>query len=385
MQAKTKQGSRKRQARPQNSLQLALAKLQDHQLTREQVRRVAVERSGSLHIEVHEARLQRYFVYQANELQELWPDKDSRIPLASKLADEKFAAGHAVISYRPGRRIVLGPATGKQGHIVKGFRKRHAARAAELYAIATSVCEQTGFDVPELLQYVKESDCLVMAMRPGRPPGIDEATAEAWKNIGLYLRRFQQSSQNSETSTGLQEFDHLDELAVLDERARRFLLCMPALPEQWLSGRQQLGNAAKNLPPAVNGLAHRDLHDGQFIVSGNTISGYIISLLDFDLVCMADVALDAGNLLVHMKLRTLQMRKTVELSGLSVCGKAFLTGLGRQAEPGFERRLLFYQATSYFRLALLYALRPRWAHLTDVLINLGGQCVESFNEAQDGS
>jgi len=372
----------------QNTLQLALAKLQDRKLTREQVRRVAVERSGILHIEVHEAGLQRFFVYEANELQELWPQQDSKIPLATILAEDEFAARHTIISYRPGRRIVLGPAAGEQGHIIKGFRKRHAAHAAELYATATSVCEQTGFNVPELLEYVKERDCLVMAMRPGRPPGIDEGTAEVWNRIGSYLRQFQQSGpqfdqepgQQLEATAGLQEFTHLDELTVLDERARRFLLCMPVLPGQWLSGRQQLDNAAMNLRPAVHGLAHRDLHDGQFIVSGNTIS-----LLDFDLVCLADAALDAGNLLVHMKLRTLQGRPAADSAGLSVCGKAFLTGLGRRAEPGFERRLLFYQATSYYRLALLYALRPRWAHLTEELINLGRQCVKAFNGLQEDS
>ena len=92
MQAPTKQGSRERQDRQQNSLHLALAKLQDQELTREQVRRVAVERSGVLHIEVHEAGSQRFFVYEASELQELWPHIDSRITLAFHLADDECAA-----------------------------------------------------------------------------------------------------------------------------------------------------------------------------------------------------------------------------------------------------------------------------------------------------
>ena len=366
------------QSRQQNMLQLALAKLRDQELTEEQVRRVAVERSGVMHIEIHEAGAQRFFAYQANELQELWPQKDSKIPLALKLADDKFAQEHTMISYRPGRRVVLGPAHGAQGHIIKGFRKNRAAHAAELYAIATSLCEQTGFDVPELLQYVKESDCIVMAMRPGSPPEIDEGAVEVWEKLGSCLRQFQHSSRAPELVAGLQNFGCQDELAVLDERARRFLLCLPNLPERWLSGRQQLAHVAIHLPLAVNGLAHRDLHDRQFIVSGNSIS-----LLDFDLVCCADVALDAGNLLVHMKLRAIQGRQVVDSSGLTKCSKAFLSGLGRQHDPGFERRLLFYQASSYFRLALLYALRPRWMHLSEVLTHLGWQCIGAFNHAQD--
>jgi len=380
MQAQSNQDTGGRQQRQHNTLQLALTKLQEHTLTVEQVRRVAVERTGVIHIEVHVAGSQRFFVYEANELRELWPQNDSKIPLAAKLADDEFAAGHTIISYRPGRRIVLGPVAGEQGHIIKGFRRRRAAHTAELYGIVTSICRQTGFHVPELLQYKQDSDCLVMALQPGQPPGINEGEAEAWNKIGASLRQFQQSPRNAGLIADLQKFGPLDELAVLDERARRFLMCVPALPGQWVSGRRQLDMAAKNLPPAVNGPAHRDLHDGQFIVSGKTIS-----LLDFDLVCIADVALDAANLLAHMRLRTLQDHKAADGAGLSVCSDAFSAGLGRQDEAGFEQRLLFYQATSYYRLALLYALRPRWVHLTEVLVNSGRRCLEAFNDAQGGS
>ena len=59
-----------------NLLHIAFAKLQDRQLALEQVRRVAVERQGAIHIEVHEAGTQRFFVYEANELRELQPESD---------------------------------------------------------------------------------------------------------------------------------------------------------------------------------------------------------------------------------------------------------------------------------------------------------------------
>ena len=368
------------QTRQQNKLQMALDELKARKLTMEQVRRVAVERTGDIHIEVHEAGLQRFFVYKAGELQELWPQEDSKIPLALKLANDKFAGGHMIISYRPGRRIVLGPMAGEQGHIIKGFRKRRAAHAAGLYATAISVCEQTGFDIPGLLQYIRKDDCLVMARRSGQPPELDDGSVETWSEIGSSLRQFQNTSRLPELTVGLPDFGHLDELAVLDERARRLLLCVPDLPGRWLSGRQRLESAAMDLPPDVAGLTHRDLHDGQFIVSGNTIS-----LLDFDLLCLADVALDAGNLLAHMKLRELQGRAGVDGASVSACEEAFLSGLGRQDEPGFEQHLLFYKATCFYRLALLYSLRPRWQHLTEALIGLGAQCIGALGDLKAGS
>ena len=107
----------------QNTLHAALAKLQSRGLDQRQVRRVAVERKGALHIEVHEATQQRFFTYQSNELTELQPVNDLKIPLIAKLHEYDFEAQHTIISYRPGRRIVLGPRSGEFGDIVKGYKK----------------------------------------------------------------------------------------------------------------------------------------------------------------------------------------------------------------------------------------------------------------------
>lgn len=352
-------------------LQRAFAELRTRQLTTEQVRRVTVERQGAIHIEVHESEKQRFFVYEAAELLELLPEHDPKIPLASELHPGRLAAEHLIISYRPGRRIVLGPPSGEHGNIIKGYKKHHAVGAKERYAIVQSACEQDGFDVPELLQYEADMDCLVIAKRSGHAPRITSDAVDVWKGIGSNLQRFQQS----QLTDSLQEFNCRDELDVLDERARRFEFCMPVLPEQWQAGRERLEDTAADLPFTVKGLAHRDMHDGQFIVAGKTIS-----LLDFDLACIADVALDAGNLLAHMKLRTLQQRQANGTSAMAACSRSFLDGLGGQEQRGFEHRLLFYQASTFYRLALLYALRPRWAHLTDALISEGKRCIDSIYE-----
>ena len=350
---------------------MALENLQALNLNAGQVRRVAVASQGTLHIEIHESEKSRFFVYEANELSELLAEKESKIPLAAKLHEIDFATDHVIISYRPGRRIVLGPVREDHGVILKGYKKHKAAQAAKNYAVALSACEQGGFDIPQLLQYQTQGDYLVMSKRMGQAPVIATDAVATWAGIGSCLQRF----QRAHGIDGLQEFSCRDELIVLDERARRFSLCTPGLPENWEAGRKRLENLAINLPPAVIGLAHRDLHDGQFIVAGKTIS-----LLDFDLICRAGVALDAGNLLAHMKLRVLQERQGRGVSALVDCSKAFLSGLGRQDEPGFEDHLYFYQASTFYRLALLYALRPRWSHLTDSLIAEGNRCIDAFNE-----
>lgn len=357
-------------------LDKALLKLQALQLQAEQVRRVAVTSRGSLQIEVAEGDNHRFFVYQGNDLTELQVENESKIPLAAKLSRADFTNDHVIISYRPGRRIVLGPVRDQQAVLLKGYKKHKAAQAAKNYAVALSACEQGGFDIPELLRYEAQDDYLVMARHKGQPPVIAMDTVGTWKDIGAGLRCFQQAN----VTDMLSAFSPHDELMVLDERARRFLMCIPSLPEGWLAAREQLQKMASGLPPAQTGLTHRDLHDRQFLVVGKTIS-----LLDFDLVCVADVALDPANLLAHMQLRVLQGQDESGHLALTACRDALLSGLGRQEEPGFEKRLWFYQATTFYRLALLYALRPRWSHLSASLIAGGNRCIDAFHESRDRS
>jgi hypothetical protein len=375
MQERSKQECPRSQTGPAGSLQLALAKFGELQLTVQQVRRVAVERNGGIHLEVHTSDGQRFFIYEADELRELFSESDRKIPFLVNRSQADFAAEHTIISYRPGRRVVLGPGNDGPETIIKAYKKRRSEQAAKNHAIALAACEQGGFEVPGLLQYRADCDCLIMAKRSGEPPGVSLDATGTWGLIGTCLRRFQQATITND----LQVFTYRDELAVLDERARRLLLCMPALPQHWQAGRERLEEAAKTLLPAVNGLAHRDLHDGQLIVANQTIS-----LLDFDLACRADVALDAGNLLAHLRLRALQQRQA-DGDAVAACSKAFLIGFGRQHEPQFDQHLLFYQATTFYRLALLYVLRPRWAHLSDTLLVEGNRCIDMLDGLRDGS
>lgn len=352
--------------RRQGALMLALAGLQQQQLSPGHLSRVAVERDGTLHIEAETASSQRWFRYSTT-LKELRPRDEKKIPLLQKLCENSEGPRTAVLSYRPGRRVVLGMAGMQHLSIVKGYKRRGSERAASCHEIAAAACGRGGFLVPRLLEHRAEDESLVMARHRGASPGIGYESVKVWAAIGTRLRSFQSAC----VTEPLQEFDAQDELAILDEQARRFLLCMPALPENWQMGRDLLTEAAARLSPAELCLTHRDLHDGQFLVCGEQVS-----LLDFDLLCKADTALDAGNLLAHIVLRELQSgsgdRRAAD------CRRALLSGLARQAEPGFGQRLLFYQATSFYRLALLYALRPRWAHLTKVLIEHGKRCIDAY-------
>lgn len=351
-----------------HSLQLALDSLEKCDLTVTHLKRVAVERDGTLHMESDGSGLARWFSYEGSTLHELWPHDDKSIPLLARGFVNDSALDQVVISYRPGRRIVLGLTDSGGERIIKGYKRQKCQQAAGCHAIALSACQGGGFKVPHLVEYAEDADYLVMAKQAGSSPDTTTESKHVWADIGACLRQF----QLSRVDDSLPEFSSRDELDVLDERARRFLLCAPRLPANWQRGRDLLEDLMQDLPAASFGLAHRDLHDGQFLVDGE-----VISLLDFDLLCKADMALDAGNLLAHLVLRELQAENNRGANAASFCSDAFLEGLARYREPGFNQRLLYYQATSFYRLALLYALRPRWAHLTDTLISRGSQCINA--------
>lgn len=349
------------------ALMLALAGLQQRQLSPAQLSRVAVDRSGALLMEAESAGAQRWFRFSNTTLEELRPLDDRKVPLLDSRRENMAGPRACLLSYRPGRRIVLGPAGTRRPCIIKGYKRRGSEHAASCHEIAVSACGKGTFAVPRLLRHSAEDESLVMARHSGSTPGIGPESAATWTAIGFCLRRF----QSTRAAEYLEVFDAFDELAVLDEQARRYLMCIPVLPENWQMGRGLLTEAAADLRLADYCLSHRDLHDGQFLVCGEAIS-----LLDFDLLCRADAALDAGNLLAHLTLRDLQSGSAGE--GAAVCRRALLCGLSRQDEPGFTRRLLFYQATSFYRLALLYALRPRWAHLASALTRRGRQCIDQY-------
>lgn len=340
----------------------ALHQLDQWQLAPQQLTRVSLDSDGTLWLEADAAAPKRWLTYTEGTLRSVSPEQDRKIPSLYEKSVRAAPWSHGVVSYRPGRRIVLAHETGSDDVILKGYRKRRGLIAAGNQQLAHKACSSEGFGVPPIIDYNEELELITMARRPGRSPPVSAGCSAVWRSIGEGVRSFQESCE----STGLETFTCLDELEVLDELARRFNLCGLDLPSSWNEGREKLGELAAKLPNAQFSAAHRDLHDGQFLAADNGLS-----LLDFDLLCLADVALDPGNLLAHLFLRDLQNQRLSAFSNARACGRAFLSGLQRNRETGFELRLIFYQASTLYRLALIYALRPRWHHLVQSLVGLG--------------
>lgn len=325
------------------------------------VRRVEV-RAGELTLELGGALGPRWFRFHAGELRELDPRDDERLPVCTLRRD--VVARSEVLAWRPGRRMVLRTPANGRAHIVKAYR---AGRAERARANHERVLAASGPQLrpPRLVGFDPQACTLELELLDATRPGIREEDAHLWFGIGYALRRFQERA----ATRGLEVHDRGREHGVLSELAAR-TAGVTAMDAGWERAFGRLGETRPvRARRAV--VLHRDLHDKQILVSAGQ-SAWI----DFDLLCAGDPLLDAANLTAHLKLRVLQGVQGATESGATACARAFLEGLDRSSGERGRRELRCWQAGTFLRLALVYALRPRWGHLVPSLVDLANRCLD---------
>lgn len=332
-----------------------------------------IGRQGQLSAELTVSDRLHWVAWNGAGLQSLAPEQDRKIPLGKLLRRSGAPEDIHVLSYRPGRRLTILDRGTPKPRILKGFRKSHFNRSVEKYELAHTALSGRGVQTPEIVDVNRKYCCLVMVYEAGNPLQLSTESMDAFHLIGECLAGF----QAVESPMALDEWHAEDELENLDRQSDRQTLLGLAPSNAWLELRERLGAVLQSLPQALTGLCHRDLHDKQFIQHS-----HYLTLLDFDLLCRANVAVDPANLLAHMRLRQLQGRLGATPVSTDVCGKRLLEGLARNGQAGFWEWLRFYQATTFARLALLYALRPAWADLTPDLITMGHRCLDDLRRVQ---
>lgn len=317
--------------------------------------RIDVDDSGALVLTASGPTGTRWFTHDDRGLIERFPERDAKLPLSGHLRE---TSGWEVLSYRPARRLVAAVRRTERVNVMKGHKAGRSARAAVHQSIAEAAMRRGGFRVPRLLAHDGRNEALVFEFLAGREVSLASASAGLYGELGRRLRAFQEH----EGARDLKVFGACDELEVLG-KWRAKVLQVAGLPEGWDEACGRLEACLTTLEAPLLGLCHRDLHDRQVHAEAGGVT-----LLDFDLLCCADVALDPGNLAVHLAWRAIQGEHEADASSVRALERAFLEGLGRNAQPGFAARLAFYRASTFLRLALVYRLRPRWAPLVHELV-----------------
>jgi len=330
----------------------------------EEIVRVDVDDEGGLVLTANGGGTTRWFTHDDRGLIEQFPQQDRKVILAGRLA---HTSDWRVLSYRPARRMVVRVEREGETFVIKGHKKGRSARAVARQRIAEAAMARGSFRVPRMTLHEAEREALVFEFLPGREVELGPGCENAYRQLGQELRVFQGDAAADGLETHLVEA----ELDVLAKWRAKVRTATGTLPEGWEDLHARLVEAARILPGPVLGLAHRDLHDRQVhLVDGR------VTLLDFDLMCRADVALDPANLLVHLAWRVAQELHGATAASVTAASQAFLAGLGRRDERDFSARLAFWSAATALRIALVYRLRPRWAGRLQPLLELAEASLE---------
>lgn len=320
------------------------------------IRRIEIDKSGGVCLQIGEGH--GWYDISAFPPRRLDPLDDRKIPMSPLVRERRLD----VVGYRPARRLV---AVGREGGVDivwKGYRRGRVNRYAANYRLASAALQGSDVRTPDLAEVDVETDCIAMPRVSGQRPRVAAAHSVDFRLMGSGTRALQSSRQGLEE---LGDFKRDEELAVLEERVRRLALAGGSPPEGWRALYASLTDFS-SIPAANLVVAHRDLHDGQWLVDEGRPC-----LLDFDLMCRAEPELDPANFLAHLELRQLQHPAGISAHDVAACREAFLDGLGSGHAPDHRARLAFYQATTFARLALVYQLRPRWAGIVGDLLALG--------------
>jgi Ser/Thr protein kinase RdoA (MazF antagonist) len=241
--------------------------------------------------------------------------------------------------------------------VLKGLRAGRFRAALERQLEGSRAGRAAGLSVPEVIATDPGHAAFMLSWMGEATVPLAVGSARLFARLGAALARFQCAEGGAELE--LHGVD--DELTVLEELSARSARLRGALPQDWAQARDRVASHVRSIPPGPAVRTHRDLHDGQLLdVAGD------VALLDFDLLCRADEALDPSNLLAHLELR--QLQGLADSAGALACAQAFRVGYGREGEAELAQRMRAWQAVSLLRLALVYHLRPPYAHLSQALV-----------------
>jgi len=179
----------------------------------------------------------RWFHTRDHSVEELWLVNDLRLPVAEALS-QRSPEPVNILSWRPGRRVVVSVGTGMQRTIIKGYRHGRSARAERTHLNAAAACASTPFRVAPLIERDAKLETLVFEPLEGVPLTFDTANADCFFRIGDGLRHLHRDRPMSSLPT----HDRNDELRVLDRLAAS-VARYDALPSGLVSTRARLGDA----------------------------------------------------------------------------------------------------------------------------------------------
>ena len=273
-----------------------------------------------------------------------------------------------ILKHKPGRRCSLAYTLEGTSGITRVFAKIFASeRGASIYETLGLISEAApaGILVPRPIAYVPDLRLLVCEYLDG--VGLAASlylgeSGEPARRMGSALAALHgcRALPARGWSAG-HELENLSRWAVhLGTRAERARL------SSLRQGLQTWALRLPALPPENETLVHRDFYAEQILDCRG-----ITAIVDLDDARRGDPAVDLGNFLAHLTLRSLQFAETRH--GCTSSRPIFIEAYRRSArgEGGtgsLLERAAFYEAASLARLSAVYAGRARWSETLPAIL-----------------
>jgi aminoglycoside phosphotransferase (APT) family kinase protein len=265
-------------------------------------------------------------------------------------------------AHRLGKRAVLqmdlrGTHTGR---IFVRLRPTSSMAGASAYArhqaIAAAMTDAPGISVPKPLHHDSDLGVAFFTALPGHAPrfgqsrGTSEATIVA-RALASIVARGPNSGR-----------PHIpaDELAILGAWIDRVCIVFPNLAGSAGRALVAVKEALAQMTPAELQPCHRDFHEGQLLLNECRAG-----VLDFDTYCLADPALDIGNLIAHLRMRGVQENRRTK-----IIEKTFLDAMAPHARP---ENIATWTRAALLRLGCIYAFTSAGPKLAQVLFREAGR------------
>lgn len=281
---------------------------------------------------------------------------DTKLPGLRMLYDPAFAAERlgalgldagryrlSLVGHRLGKRAVIRVSRSRQDWYLR-LRAVTSTSGEEAHARHLALWEAVhgtaGLSIPHPLGFDPVSGAALYDALPGRPPVF--AGLAGFRNLAALIPALT-ALQGLKIAAA--PHNATDELAILAPWAARLREVFPELARKADPILARLRRELPALPPVAPVPCHRDLHEGQILISG---AGRMlrVGLLDFDTLRLGDPALDPGNLQAHLILAGLREGRS---------HAPFVDAIERALPHIAPERLALWRRAALLRVAMIHA------------------------------
>jgi len=285
-----------------------------------------------------------------------------------------------ILKHKPGRRCALGYVlTGPSGPVrlfAKAFCGERGAAILETMSRLAAAIPAECLLVPKPIGYLPDLRLLVTEFLEGIP--LASALYEGRSNEPVSRMAAALRAMHDSDVTLARRWSASHELSDTGRWVDGLAARDPAMHTIAQQLHSTLSSRAPRLPASPLQPIHRDYYAEQVLdCSGRT------ALLDLDDARLGDPALDLGNFLAHLTLRSLQFP---HLARGCAAARALLMeayrSAGAKKDETLDERVSFYEAASLLRLSGVYAERERWARVMPS--RLLDACVRTISRVREG-